>query len=1053
MADLGSGNQGVIQEADELIIAIEGTQSPERLEELARLLVDPTRAWTDWQGVGEAIAGRIQPQRKPLVVASFARVLAHSPAVLDGQPWRPRFIRFLTYGLAEPFSINHRAQGFEQADTIAKGVLAAEESLRILLDQDYSLTALTHLRRGLMKATNSAAGKAIIRPFLSEALLGIRLAALFEAADAYATSTGPLKVDGHAEIKTMVRQFCEDARRFSTHYCTSILIRVADIVETAVDADFGDSKFSKPAELRARELRKKYPLSILGQEFTLVIDVDNSGQGPAQAAEFIFETSDNIVLSRPSVYVGEVDSSVRIEVPGHVVDPSDSALISGQLCWDNADRSRGTAPVELELESQKADIPWAELAEREPYSLEPVSGEDELVGRSEMLSRLFSEARHQDVGSFFLYGQKRVGKTSIARTLAARLRASLVNYAVVSIEVGDYVSPDGSATVVNLGRRICVEVRDSFPRLLAVPIPEFTDALAPLADFLADAVKVEPGIRVLFILDEFDGLPLDLYRRGPMGNSFFLTLRSISGRPNFGFGLVGGEKMELILSAQGEALNKFQALRVDYFDRQHHWADFSDLVRRPTAGWLEFTEAALQKLYDATAGNPYFTKLLCRALYRGAVRRHDGFITEVEVDTVVQTQVRNLASNSFQHFWEDGILDIPARVEQVSIDRRRLLLALAKVLRSGRDQSMLMTKNDTTSLAREAAELGLTPSAVDTLVADFVRRSVLCDEGGALRCVVSLFEAWLVARGTHEILTVFMDPEGAARLRHNDQIGMVNSTEVVGLIEKWGTYKGQRIGEDRVRAWLDQFQHLDERRLMLRVLQGLDFYGPDLIRDRMRQADGIVRRDMYPKPAPHQKMHHDLVVSYLGSPGKSGTTYARLYADENRVSADHVVERDRIGDFLFTHDDVRAVAFVDDFLGTGTQASEYLTLLGEGRAGAWPTRPVSIYYVAVAGLQSAAQVVEESVEGLQLDLRVHVCDPIGDQDRLFTKCSRILPDPSERSEVEAVAKLYGMRLWPQAPLGYGGLGLAVVFDQSIPNNSLPVLWQSAPGWRPLFPRH
>lgn len=681
---LDAGDLGLVQETDELITGLEASPSPETVEALARLLVDADRVWAQEQGLAEALAGRILPQRKALVLASFARVLAHAPKALDDQPWRPRFIRFLTYGFGTSFAINHRAQGFEQEDVLTRGVIDAEDVFYTLIGQDYSLATLTHLRRGLMKALNSATGKAIVRPFLPEALLGVRFTELFDCVDAYAAATGPFKVDEHAAIKDQTRRFSEDAQRFATRYSKDILLPVAGAISTAIDADFDQSRYSKSAELHVTELPKKYPLSAIGQEFTFVVDIDNVGIGPAQGAELILETSDNICLSRSFTYVGDVDKRVRIEVSGEVTEPAPIALISGRLCWSNADRSSGQTTIDIELRSQRSDIPWDDLTAREPYSLQPVSGTDQLVGRSEMLDRLYAEARQEDVGSFFLYGQKRVGKTSVARTLATRIKTAFPErYLVVYLEGGDYVDPDAATTVANLGRRLCTEIRQRDTRLESIPVPPFRDALAPLADFLNDVLRIEPELRILFILDEFDELPLDLYKRGPIGDSFFLTLRSISGRLNFGFGLVGGEKMELILSGQGDALNKFQAIRVDYFDRQHHWADFAELVRRPTAAWLEFTEGAVQRLYDATAGNPYFTILLCRALYRGVVRRHDGYITELEVDVVVRDQVRSLSGNSFQHFWEDGVLNIPERVEQVSIDRRKVLLALAHALRAG----------------------------------------------------------------------------------------------------------------------------------------------------------------------------------------------------------------------------------------------------------------------------------------------------------------------------------------------------------------------------------
>jgi hypothetical protein len=639
-----------------------------------------------------------------------------------------------------------------------------------------------------------------------------------------------------------------------------------------------------------------------------------------------------------------------------------------------------------------------------------------------------------------------VGKTSIAKTLATRLKAKGTDpYCVVYLEGGDYVNPDAATTVANLGRRLCREIKDSDVRFASIQVPEFRDALSPVSDFLADVLRIEAKFRAMFILDEFDELPLDLYRRGPVGDSFFLTIRSVSGRPNFGFVLVGGEKMELILSGQGDALNKFQALRVDYFDRELHWRDFSDLVRRPVQDWLEFTEPALRRMYDATAGNPYFTKLLCRSLYSQVVARRDGYITDVEVDQVVREQVQTLASNSFQHFWEDGILEIPERVEQVSVERRRVLLAVASSLQRG-----VATRESVTA---NSAETGVTAAATSTLLGDFVRRQVLVEDAGVYRCKVGLFERWLLVKGPQALLTVFMDPEAAGRLRQVDQSVLVRPDEIVELVSRWGTYKGQRIGEDRVRAWLDQFAQARERRLMFEILKSLKFYGPDLVREKLGEAHGIVRRGLRRDLEGKQRRVREVIVSYLDGAGKSGHTYARLYADENGLLAERVLERDRVLAFVLEHEEVQAVVFVDDFVGTGDSAIEQLRRLADRDGGAWPDHRIRTFLVAVAGLSGARTRLEEAAVAFGKDVIVRLCDTFGPEDSLFGDTSRAFETERDRIEAADIARRYGARLVPDAPLGYGGLGIAVVFDQSIPNNSLPILWQASSTWRPLFPRH
>lgn len=128
--------------------------------------------------------------------------------------------------------------------------------------------------------------------------------------------------------------------------------------------------------------------------------------------------------------------------------------------WEDFDGTTRRREDEFVLNAQRAGIDWAVLAQREPYSLEPASSERDLVGRRELLHRLLAltGVGTSDVGSAILSGQKRVGKTSIARALESRL--SDVGYHVLYLLSGDYVCPSPEETVATLGRRTAVAFDD-----------------------------------------------------------------------------------------------------------------------------------------------------------------------------------------------------------------------------------------------------------------------------------------------------------------------------------------------------------------------------------------------------------------------------------------------------------------------------------------------------------------------------------------------------------------------------------------------------------------
>ncbi len=66
---------------------------------------------------------------------------------------------------------------------------------------------------------------------------------------------------------------------------------------------------------------------------------------------------------------------------------------------------------------------------------------------------------------------------------------------------------------------------------------------------------------------------------------------------------------------------------------------------------------------------------------------------------------------------------------------------------------------------------------------------------------------------------------------------------------------------------------------MFQVLKAVDFYDTGRIREKLRDAHGVVRRGITHHLEAGKLKRDEIVVSYLGSAGKSGARYARLYAD------------------------------------------------------------------------------------------------------------------------------------------------------------------------------
>ena len=152
--------------------------------------------------------------------------------------------------------------------------------------------------------------------------------------------------------------------------------------------------------------------------------------------------------------------------------------------------------------------------------------------------------------------------------------------------------------------------------------------------------------------------------------------------------------------------------------------------------------------------------------------------------------------------------------------------------------------------------------------------------------------------------------------------------------------------------------------------------------------------------------------------------------------------------------DVEGIVFVDDFIGTGRTATKSLKEALSPISNLIAQLEIDVFLVSVSGFAEAAEKVERALSKVIHSFRVSISDPLGDSDKCFAEKSEILPDSVKRARAREIVKSYGRRLSGQSPLGFGNCQALVVFENTCPNNSLPILWAEGPdnSWQPLFPR-
>ncbi len=971
------------------------------------------------------------------------------------------FDRMLKSSLYPKVGLTANSQTFEKRDQLRSLVDAHEHDLLSQVGALRSLSAVASFRGDLRKLFQSGPTGAFVLPFLPASIKIQIFEELLSEAQALSDCTDASIVNRSEVLTRRCDELKELSEETGTAYSQSLLWDFADNLQSLVGKQVDAAGFADPARLKIALRPKRYPFGHARVPVTVRLDLVNEGPGQAQDISVEVEAGGAISFDDTVRNVGLLGPAERqIDFHGLVANGSggarageDSDVLGIKVTWRNPDGSEQELEDFFPLKAQKADVPWGELEFARPYQLEPVRELKDFIGRSAAIRDLVRVVLQSENAR--IEGEKRVGKTSLAFAVDAAVGEHEADrHLFIHLESGDFNSHTLEATIERLGQMIVEQVQESDTRLSGIPMPDFSPGLTTLTEFFKRAYKLAPDVHFVVVLDEFDALPHSaLYKHEPVGEAFFQTLRSLGGKQNVTFILIGAERMQWVFATHGQSLNKFKLVRLDYFATDQ-LSDYAELVRAPVAEWLYFSEEAIDLLYAETAGNPWMTKLLLIELFERQVERRDQDVQVDDVRDAIEHALPEFDATYFQHFWDDAIQGEVEDRDHVSAIRRRVLLALARRLQSRGSVSE-------EELAQEALSFNVDEPSAREVIRGFVDRRILIKEEGALNCRVPLFERWLARYGTHEIILGSGDDDVLIRRQRAIEEKRPKAEEIEELALEWKSYRGREVRPDQILRWLEQFGGPEEQRLMMPVLKGLRFYTTSKMNEKLREVHQYLVRELASRGYQYtrsgkQRHRNDLLVCGLEGGGSGAAHLLKQYRQENGIYRDCVIADPAA--VRSTLDDAKrpyqAVVLLEDFMGTGTTAASRLQELHDlwTADGRWPPS-VEVFLLGITAFDGAVKKVERKVEKLDWPVTVRVADLLGDEDRCFYRGSGFYPDENEREKAQTLCSRFGALLTAKMPLGYGNTEAAVCFEYRCPNNTLPVLWCRSDDWTPLFPRN
>ena len=498
------------------------------------------------------------------------------------------------------------------------------------------------------------------------------------------------------------------------------------------------------------------------------------------------------------------------------------------------------------------------------------------------------------------------------------------------------------------------------------------------------------------------------------------------------------------------SLNKFNRESLDSFGPDE-WPDYCDMIEIPVGQSIKYYPSALRKIFDVTAGNPYFTKLLCARIVDSAIISKDAEVSRDDVAAISSEIIVSLDTNAFAHYWQDGIGGDADDVEIVSLKRRRVLVAWARTARTGSSTTCAEIRKNIYSRNLDGTEL-------QPLINDFCRRDIFVEEKTNYQTRVSLFGTWLKEGGFTTLISDRLGDELADAKQKREDAAYVHAQEIVQLATSWPLFQGRPIAEEKIRAWIDQADSNVHRRLLFSILAHVRFISETEVRQGFARAHKRIH-SLLPVPVVRARTQRrsDIYVSYVDGPGKSGAHFAQLYAAANSITSKNVIERSRFEKLSSkTYGDKPVgLVVVDDMIGTGNSLVRNLSSL-ESSFIDWLHRTKYPFSVVVFCSTTQGESRVRRYLGEQIPTAVlEVCEILENAHYAFPRVGGFWSSIAERDEARAIVESFGNRVQKRNPLGYANQGLLITFERNCPNNSLPVLHGFGKGrndWTPIFPR-
>lgn len=592
---------------------------------------------------------------------------------------------------------------------------------------------------------------------------------------------------------------------------TRIFKKIGDYFYTLLKQECQTTEI-KSAEVVIKPSIRKYNFQNLEREYyDLLLIANNDGQGLARDV-IISSKSDVFQFDDFNIGILKPEEKREISISSKIANPIAQPILKLQCAWVDGTGNQRNKSFKLTFDVQNTEIPWSELEKRKPYTIQEIEEKDKLYGRDEILRELEQNILSDKIESYKIWGQKRVGKSSIVKTLRS-LFDEKEHIIVVWRSIAGLKNTDPLLTLNTLGESLCSEIFEEIDkkvssslereRLRSVQVPEFYGSLLPLEDYIKKLKRIESKLRFVFILDEFDRINEEFFLPGTFGDTFSLNIgKGLNSLSYVGFVLVGSENMHL-LDRQEMNYNNFQNREVDTFDKRYEYESFRKIIVSPVLNYIIYSNDSIEKIYEVTNGNPYFANLICSNIFKICSKLKDNEVDIHIANNAIKMIVESSQKSHFEHFWGDGITeDSNVKKERKADIRRRLLVSYSFCFFQSKSYPK---KEDLIRSFKKPLEYNVESYEIENSVTEFFNRKIFYENmDNCIRIKPSIFESWLCGPGRTLMIEGISDLEALQREKQLEAEHILKQNELQRLSDNF-PFKGENIKVNTFMQYFNQF--------------------------------------------------------------------------------------------------------------------------------------------------------------------------------------------------------------------------------------------------------